>query len=131
MAKYNVRHWKKCDRRPGGRKGKRNCVSKSGRASAFPAQHVRYGERERVSAGERRALLYGILISVNYSREWHVLLTSALSSRSSGRIQFSPSFSPLSRSFLPRADLTSRISLSLLLREEEVIGRYYLEMREG
>lgn len=36
------------------------------------------------------APLRGILISVNYSREWHVLLTSALSSsRHSGRIQFS------------------------------------------
>lgn len=41
-----------------------------------------------VSARGRAALLHGILISVNYSREWHVLLTSALSSRRHAAAEF-------------------------------------------
>lgn len=57
-------------------------------------------------AGAGGSLLRGILISVNYSRKWHVLLTSALSSRRSGRIQFSR---PPARSFLlRRVDLVAR-----------------------
>lgn len=68
--------------------------------------------RGRVSARGRAALLHGILISVNYSQEWHVLLTSALSSRRSGRIQFCR---PLARSaFLPRADLCRRANLVII-----------------
>lgn len=44
--------------------------------------------RGGVSARGRTALLHGILISVNYSREWHVLLTSALSSRRRAAAEF-------------------------------------------
>lgn len=86
--------------------GERNCVSKSGRASAFPAQHVRYGETGA-------ALLHGILISVNYSRKWHVLLTSALSTRRSGRIQFSR---PSARSTLSRSPSPTSSRVNLVAR---------------
>lgn len=72
---------------------------------------------EKGSGGKRArgraALLHGILISVNYSREWHVLLTFALSLRRSGRIQFCR---PLARSAVPFSReptwLAARISSS-------------------
>lgn len=117
----------------GSRKGEHNCVSKSGRASAFPAQHVmekRSGQRAWVDGSSpwnfnQRQLLAGVARS-------SYVCTFLETQRQNSIL---PSFSPLSCSFLPRTNLGTRISSSSssqsLLRKKEIIGRYYLEMREG
>jgi len=111
-------------------------------ASAFPAQHVRYIRTKgrgregtsglslslslsRARARACAALLHGILISVNYSREWHVLLTSALSSRRSGRIQFSRPSARSTGCLSPTA-----LRGPLAARGERVTAGRYLERKE-
>lgn len=80
--------------------GERNCVSKSGRASAFPAQHVRYGEKGGGASGSspwnfnQRQLLAEVARSP-YVRTFLETQNSIF-----------PPFSPLSRSFLLRVEST-------------------------